>query len=68
MKITLQELLSAAADYYLKHNRDNELVELLGVTDQWYDLLDTPLEDLHLSRLDLDGMEKDFVSINGSRI
>lgn len=61
---TLNDLLTYAFIGTPAYNCDdiNELTEFI---DRWSGLLNTPLEDLHLSRLDLDGMEKDFLSISG---
>ncbi len=34
----------------------------------WYNLMETPLEDLHLSRLDLEEQESDYLSIGGQKL
>ena len=44
------------------------LDEITMFSECWYDLLDTSLEDLNLSRLDLDEQERDYLSIEGSKL
>ena len=44
------------------------LDEILGFYETWYNLTDTPLEDLHLSRLDLEEQERDYLSIGGQKL
>lgn len=45
-----------------------ECDEIVMFSVSWYDLLNTSLEDLHLSRLDLDEQERDYLSIEGSKL
>ena len=45
-----------------------ETAELLDWIRENGDILPESLEDLKLSRLDLDGMEKDFISIGGYKL
>lgn len=45
-----------------------ETAELIDWIRENNDLLPETLEDLKLSRLDLDGMEKDFLSIGGCKL
>lgn len=45
-----------------------ETAELIDWIRENGDILPESLEDLKLSRLDLDGMEKDFVSIGGYKL
>ena len=45
-----------------------ETTEILNHMRENYDVLTDSLEDLRLSRLDLDGMEKDFISIGGYKL
>jgi hypothetical protein len=49
----------------IKIDETAELIDWIREND---DLLPEALEDLKLSRLDLDGMEQDFLSITGSKI
>ena len=53
------------------HNPEIKLEETAELID-WIrendDLLPEALEDLKLSRLDLDGMEQDFISIGGYKL
>ena len=53
------------------HNPEIKLEETAELID-WIrendDLLPEALEDLKLSRLDLDGMEQDFINIGGVKI
>lgn len=51
-----------------KDIKSDERAELLGWIRENYDFLPDTLEDLKLSRLDLDGMEKDFLSIGGTKL
>ena len=51
-----------------KDIKSDERAELLGWIRENYDFLPDVLEDLKLSRLDLDGMEKDFLSIGGTKL
>ena len=51
-----------------KDIKADERAELLGWIRENYDFLPDVLEDLKLSRLDLDGMEKDFLSIGGCKL
>lgn len=56
----------AAAALALNEHTEQTYLDLCS----WYsrlpeDIINSQLEDLHLSRLDLDGMEKDFLSISG---
>lgn len=51
-----------------KDIKADERAELLGWIRENYDFLPDVLEDLKLSRLDLDGMEKDFLSIGGTKL
>lgn len=44
------------------------MTDIESFREQYYDLLDTPLEDLHLTRLDLDEMEKDYMNIGGCKL
>lgn len=46
----------------------DDITDISLFTDRWSDLLDTPLEDLHLSRLDLDEMERDYMQLTGCKI
>ena len=46
----------------------DETAELLDWIRENGDILPESLEDLKLSRLDLDGMEKDFISIGGYKL
>jgi len=46
----------------------DETAELLDWIRENGDILPESLEDLKLSRLDLDGMEKDFLSIGGYKL
>lgn len=53
------------------HSREikiEETAELIDWIRENGDILPESLEDLKLSRLDLDGMEKDFLSIGGMKI
>lgn len=45
-----------------------ETAELIDWIRENYDLLPETLEDLKLSRLDLDEMEQDFISIGGYKL
>jgi len=45
-----------------------ETAELIDWIRENGDILPESLEDLRLSRLDLDGMEKDFISIGGYKL
>ena len=45
-----------------------ETAELIDWIRENDDLLPEALEDLKLSRLDLDGMEQDFISIGGYKL
>ena len=45
-----------------------ETAELLDWIRENDDILPESLEDLKLSRLDLDGMEQDFISIGGCKL
>lgn len=49
----------------IKIEETAELIDWIREND---DLLPEALEDLKLSRLDLDGMEKDFISIGGCKL
>lgn len=49
----------------IKIEETAELIDWIREND---DLLPEALEDLKLSRLDLDGMEKDFLSIGGYKL
>lgn len=46
----------------------NETAEIVDWIRENGDILPENLEDLKLSRLDLDGMEKDFLSIGGYKL
>ncbi len=46
----------------------DETTEILNFIREHDDILDDSLEDLRISRLDLDGMEKDFISIGGYKL
>lgn len=46
----------------------DETSEILSFIREHDDILDDSLEDLRISRLDLDGMEKDFISIGGQKL
>lgn len=46
----------------------DETAELLDWIRENSDILTESLEDLKLSRLDLDGMEQDFISIGGYKL
>ena len=50
------------------HSPEIKLEELLDWIRENDDILPEALEDLKLSRLDLDGMEKDFLSIGGYKV
>ena len=54
------------------HNPSLTLKESADILDfvrsESPEILTTSLEDLKLSRLDLDGMEKDFLSIGGYKL
>lgn len=45
-----------------------ELDVIIEFAHTWQDLLDTQLEDLHLSRLDLEEHERDYLSIGGQKL
>ena len=45
-----------------------ELEVLQEFAHTWQDLLDAQLEDLHLSRLDLEEQESDYLSIGGVKL
>ena len=45
-----------------------ETAEILNYMRENNDVLTDSLEDLKLSRLDLDGMEQDFLSIGGYKL
>ena len=45
-----------------------EADEITMFSECWYELLNTSLEDLNLSRLDLDEQEQDFLSIGGQKL
>ena len=49
----------------IKIEETAELIDWIREND---DLLPEALEDLKLSRLDLDGMEQDFISIGGYKL
>ena len=44
------------------------LDSVLDFAKTWNALLDTSLEDLHLSRLDLEEQESDYLSIGGCKL
>lgn len=68
--MTLANLLQLA--YYGAGLDDNataaDCQEIRAFADLWYENRNDAIEDLHLSRLDLDGMEKDFLSIGGCKL
>lgn len=45
-----------------------EYEDIKDFAKTWHDLLDTQLEDLHLSRLDLEEQESDYLSIGGCKL
>jgi len=45
-----------------------EMNEITMFYECWYDLQDTSLEDLNLSRLDLEEQESDYLSIGGQKL
>lgn len=63
--MSLRDVMIMAANTAADTGKRSELMEIFTLCDQWNELLDTPLEDLHLSRLDLDEMQKDYCSIPG---
>lgn len=58
--------LLALQNPLIKLDETSDLLAFLQELDQ--ETFASPLEDLRLSRLDLDGMEKDFVSIGGYKL
>lgn len=64
----LQELIMAAAASADLHSDGYAMNDLIEFEQTWSDLLDTQLEDLHLSRLDLEEMEKDYLCIGGQKL
>lgn len=64
--MTLDRLLDLA--YMCEYVELEEFGDIKEFEKTWHDLLDTQLEDLHLSRTDLDEMEKDFLSIGGVKL
>ena len=64
--MNLSRLIDLA--YRCEYVELEELEDIQEFEHTWHDLLDTQLEDLHLSRLDLEGMEKDFISIGGLKL
>lgn len=64
--MTLDRLFDLA--YMCEYIELEEFGDIKEFRETWRDLLDTQLEDLHLSRLDPDGMEKDFLSIGGYKL
>ena len=64
--MTLNRLCELA--YMCEYVELEELGAIKGFTETWSNLLDVQLENLRLSRLDLDGMEQDFISIGGYKL
>lgn len=62
--MTLDRLCELA--YMCEYVELEELGEIKEFTKTWNNLLDVQLEDIHLSRLDLE--DKDFVSIGGIKL
>ena len=46
----------------------DELNDIQEFAHTWQDLLGTQLEDLHLSKLDLEEQESDYLSIGGVKL
>lgn len=63
--MTLDRLCELA--YMCEYVGLDELGEINGFTKTWHDLLDSQLEDLHLSRQDLEEQERDYLSIGGTK-
>lgn len=58
--------LLALQNPQIKLDETSDLLAFLQEIDR--ETFSSPLEDLKLSRLDLDGMEKDFISIGGYKL
>lgn len=58
--------LLALQNPQIKLDETSDLLAFLQEMDR--ETRTSPLEDLKLSRLDLDGMEKDFMSIGGYKL
>lgn len=56
---------AAAMDEYSSFD-DYEDIKDFAKT--WHDMLNVELEDLHLSRLDLEEQERDFLNIGGIKL
>lgn len=66
--MNLRELIMAAAASADLHSDGYMMNDLIEFEQTWSDLLDTQLEDLHLSRLDLEEQERDFLNIGGIKL
>lgn len=66
--MTFHDLLEYAMTGIVELGTIEERTEITMFADTYNDLLSTSLEDLNLSRLDLDEMEQDFLSISGERL
>lgn len=58
--------LLALQNPQIKLDETSDLLAFLQEIDR--ETFASPLEDLKLSRLDLDGMEQDFISIGGCKL
>ena len=58
--------LLALQNPQIKLDEKSEILAFIHEMD--LETFTSPLEDLKLSRLDLDGMEKDFLSIGGCKL
>lgn len=65
--MNLRELIMGAAASADLHSDGYAINDLIEFERSWTNLLDTNLEDLHLSRLDLEEQESDYLSIGGTK-
>lgn len=62
----LARLLELA--YMCEYVELDEFGDIQEFSKTWDNLLDVQLEDLHLSRLDLEEQERDFLNIEGTKL
>ena len=66
--MNLRELIMATAASADLHSDGYDINDLIEFEQTWSNLLDTQLEDLHLSRLDLEEQERDFLNIGSTKL
>lgn len=64
----LRELIMMAGAYADLRWNDYAMNDIIEFERTWTDLLDTNLEDLHLSKLNLEEQDYDYLSIKGVKL